>query len=94
MAELYADDLQGSIENFVKDRFDSAGLEHVKIISVKVQEDRDREGSLILDITVVFEGASSELAQKEPPGFLSKLRAFAADAHHAFPVVRYQPVAA
>ena len=87
MAHAYADDLQRSIESFIRDRFRSG-----EILSVEVYGDQTREDRAILDITVVFRGTPSEIAEKEPPGFLTKLRQFLADMHEdAFPVVSFRP---
>ncbi|MBP2495318.1 hypothetical protein ABID82_002350 [Methylobacterium sp. PvP062] len=85
MTHAYRDDPQGSIEDFIRGRFGA-----VEIRSIQVDEDFDRDGLPVFNITIMVEGTPSEIARKEPPGFLSKLRAHVEDVYHAFPVVRFR----
>lgn len=88
MARANGGDLYRSIEEFIRGGFDADD-----IMSVEVDDDRVRDDTAVLDITVVFRGTPSEFAQKGPLGFLSKLRAHVDEAYHAFPVVRFRPAA-
>lgn len=88
MARANGGDLHRSIEEFIRGGFDADD-----IMSVEVDDDRVRDDTAVLDITVVFRGTPSEFAQKGPLGFLSKLRAHVDEAYHAFPVVRFRPAA-
>ena len=82
--------LEKSLEAFVRERFGA-----VEILSVTVDEDCDRDGERVLEITVSFRGSAKEIAQNEPPGFLRGLQEQLWGLKEmAFPVVRFRPFAA
>lgn len=86
MARAYVDGLRRSVEKFVKEQF--APFE---ITAVEIYEDAERDSFPILDIVVFFNGTTSDLARREPPGFISKLRELLAEqGEYAFPLVSFQ----
>lgn len=82
--------LEGSLKAFFEERFSA-----IEILSVSVDEDCDRDGERIIEITVRFEGTPKEIARNEPPGLLRSLQEqLWSLSENAFPVVRFRPSAA
>lgn len=79
--------LERSLESFLKGRFGA-----IEILSVSIDEDCDRDGERVIEITVKFKGTPKEIAQNEPPGFLRSLQEqLWSLSENAFPVVRFRP---
>ena len=79
--------LRQEIETFIKTRFGE-----VEIMSVSIDENFDRDGDRVLEITVNFKGTSKDLARKEPPGFIRGLQEMLAGMREtAFPIVSFRP---
>ena len=81
------DDLQDVIERLIKGSFRDGDIRQVLI-----REGEENDNEQLVEITVVFNGAIDEIADRTPLGLLRELRnAVGKHVEHGFPFLNFMP---